>query len=104
MRKLRGQPRIGKPARAAVVVPNGTLFGDGVVPGSRMTAEGLQPAHDCSLPQWRLCPLYRDPHEPPLLRLLRADQGGLVLRAAAARGPKELLEDPAHPVRGVCRL
>ena len=31
MRKLRRQPtRAGRPARAAVVVPNGTLFGDGV--------------------------------------------------------------------------
>jgi type I restriction enzyme M protein len=31
MRKLHRQPRkVGRPARAAVVVPNGTLFGDGV--------------------------------------------------------------------------
>jgi len=31
MRKLRRQPTpVGRPARAAVVVPNGTLFGDGV--------------------------------------------------------------------------
>ena len=31
MRRLRRQPsKVGRPARAAVVVPNGTLFGDGV--------------------------------------------------------------------------
>jgi type I restriction enzyme M protein len=30
MRKLRRRSTVGNPARAAVVVPNGTLFGDGV--------------------------------------------------------------------------
>src|SRR6202011_5701891 len=33
MRRLRRHPTpVGRPARAAVVVPNGTLFGDGVCP------------------------------------------------------------------------
>lgn len=44
MRKLRKQPRAGfPPARAAVVVPNGTLFGDGVC--ARIKKELLEEFH-----------------------------------------------------------
>ncbi|TIQ08776.1 MAG: SAM-dependent DNA methyltransferase [Mesorhizobium sp.] len=44
MRKLKRQPtRAGRPARAAVVVPNGTLFGDGVC--ARIKEELLKDFH-----------------------------------------------------------
>lgn len=39
MRKLRRRPRSGVPARAGVIVPNGTLFGDGI--GARIKEELL---------------------------------------------------------------
>ena len=103
MRKLHRQPTsVGRPARAAVVVPNGTLFGDGVC--ARIKEELLkefQPAHDCAAAQRRLRALHRHSHQHPVLRPLRTDEGSLVLRASAARRAQELHQDAAHPVRGI---
>ena len=64
-------------------------------------AEGVQPAHHRPPAQRRVRALHQHPDQPAVLRPLRADEGGLVLRAPAARGPEELHQDPADPVRGV---
>ena len=102
MRKLSRAPR---PGRAGVVVPNGTLFGDGVA--ARIKEELLKEFNlhtIVRLPNGVFCALHQHSHQPALLRPLRADQGGLVLRDASARGPQELHQDQAHAVRGVRRL
>ena len=56
-------------------------------------AQGVQPAHHRAPAQRRVRALHRHPDQPALLRPLRADEGSLVLRAAAARGPEELHQD-----------
>ena len=92
-------------ARAAVVVPNGTLFGDGVC--ARIKEELLKefnPPHHRSAAQRRVRALHQHPDEPPVLRPLRADVRSLVLRTTAAGRPEKLHQDRAHPVRGIRRL
>ena len=70
MRKLKRRP---KPGRAAVVVPNGTLFRRRRMRADQGgAAQGVQPAHDRPSPERRLRPLHEHPHEHPLLRPLRA--------------------------------
>ena len=106
MRKLR---RVGsgseKGGRAGVVVPNGTLFGDGVcarIKHELLTEFNLHTI--VRLPNGVFAPYTSIP-----TNLLFFDASGptkthLVLRTTAARRPEELLQDQAHPVRGVCRL
>lgn len=102
MRKLRRSP---KPGRAAVVVPNGVLFGDGVC--ARIKEELLKNYNlhtVVRLPNGVFRAVHRHPDERPVLRSLRPYPGRLVLRAAAARRPEELHQDAAHPVRRVSRV
>ena len=102
MRKLR---RLPKPGRAAVVVPNGTLFGDGdLCPDQGGTDQGFQPPHDRPIAQRGLRPLHADPDEHPVLRPIWTDARNLVLRIAAPRRPQGLHEDTADPIRGLRRL
>ena len=102
MRKLKRPP---KPGRAAVVVPNGTLFGDGVCARIKgRAAQGVQSSHHRPPAQRRLRAVHEHPDQSAFLRPLSSDRRSLVLRAAAARRPEELHEDPADPVRGVRRL
>ena len=101
-RKLKRQP---KPGRAAVVVPNGMLFGDGVC--ARIKEEllkELQSPHHCPPAQRRLCALHKHPDESRVLRPLSSHRRCLVLRAAATRRAKELHQNPADPVRRIRRL
>ena len=76
MRKLhRIASKAGKPARAAVVVPNGTLFGDGVC--ARIKEELLKDFNlhtIVRLPNGVFAPVHQHPDEPPVLRPLRTDQ------------------------------
>ena len=48
-------------------------------PHQARALDRIQPPHDRSPAQRRLCPLHVDPHEPAFLRLLRADEDDLVL-------------------------
>jgi len=99
MRKLRRQT--GK-ARAGVVVPNGMLFGDGVC--ARIKEELLKEFNlhtIVRLPNGVFAPLHQHPDEHPVLRPLRPDARGLVLRATAARRPEKLHQNRSYPVRGI---
>jgi type I restriction enzyme M protein len=109
MRKLRvaGAPVPGGKAparggRAAVVVPNGTLFGDGIsaVIKEEMLKE-FRLHTIVRLPQGRVRALHRHPGQPAVLRARRPDRHHLVLRAAPARRPQEVQQDRAAAVRGV---
>jgi hypothetical protein len=72
MRKLHRTPTSAeRPARAAVVVPDGTLFGDGVCARIKeellrefnlhtILVEGVQPPHNPATAKWSICALYRD--------------------------------------------
>ncbi len=105
MRKLAPRPALGKPGRAAVVVPNGTLFGDGVC--ARIKEELLKEFNlhtIVRLPNGVFAPYTSIPTNLLFFDRSGPTRGGLVLRAAAARRPKELHQDPADPVRGVRRL
>jgi len=97
----RGGTRPYQAARAAVVVPNGTLFGDGVC--ARIKEELLKEfnLHTIVRLPNGVRALHQHPDEYPVLRPLRADARGLVLRTAAARGAEELHQDGADPVRGI---
>ena len=64
----------------------------------------VQPPHRRAAARRRVRPLHRHPVEPPVLREDRPNEGGVVLRDPAARGPKEVLEDQANALRGVRRL
>ena len=77
MRKLRRPP---KPGRAAVVAPNGVLFGDGVC--ARIKEDLLKNFNlhtIVRLPNGVFAPYTWDPHQPPVLRPLRPHPGNLVL-------------------------
>src|SRR2546423_9463765 len=68
-------------ARAAVVVPNGTLFGDGVC--ARIKEELLKEFNlhtIVRLPNGVFAPLHQHSDEHPVLRPLRPDARSLVLR------------------------
>ena len=103
MRKLHRRPTAaGRPARATVVVPNGTLFGDGVC--ARIKEELLKEFNlhtIVRLPNGVFRSIHRYPDEPAVLRPLGADERGLVLRAPVAGGKKELHEDGPDSFRGV---
>ena len=73
MRKLKRQPTaVGRPARAAVVGPNGTLFGDGVC--ARIKEELYKEFNlhtDRPFAEWRILhPTQPIPTKPALLRPL----------------------------------
>ena len=88
-----------------MVVPNGTLFGDGVcarIKHELLTEFNLHTI--VRLPNGVFAPYTVIPTNLLFFDCLRADEDHLVLRAAAARRPEELHQDQAHPVRGVCRL
>ena len=98
--------RLLKPGgRAAVVLPDGTLFGEGVK--TRLKEHLME---ECNLhtivrlPNSRVQALCLDRHQPAVLREGRADQGHLVLRAPRARGPESLFDDQADPLRASARL
>jgi type I restriction enzyme M protein len=56
-------------------------------------AQAVQPAHHRPPAQRRVRALHQHPDQPAVLRPLRPDDGGLVLRTAAARRPQELHQD-----------
>ena len=101
--------RLLKPGgRAAVVLPDGSLFGEGVK--TRLKEQLLE---ECNLhtivrlPNSVFKPYASHRHEPALLREGHADRGDLVLRAPRPRGPEGVLDDEADPGRappGLCRL
>ena len=95
MRKLRRPPR---PGRAGVVVPNGTLFGDGVC--ARIKEELLKDFNlhtIVRLPNGVFAPYTGIPTNA-FLRSVRPHERRLVLRAAIARRPEELHQDPADSI------
>ena len=88
MRKLKRPP---KPGRAAVVVPNGTLFGDGVC--ARIKEELLKDFNlhtIVRLPNGVFAPYTSIPTNSAVLRPIPSDGRSLVLRATASRRPEEL--------------
>jgi type I restriction enzyme M protein len=102
MRKLKRQPTpVGRPARTAVVVPNGTLFGDGVC--ARIKEELLKEFNlhtVVRLPNGVFAPYTGIP-----TNILFFDRSGPTKEVwyyeQPARGPQELHQDPAHAVRRV---
>ena len=101
MRRLKRGGR----GRAAVVVPNGTLFGDGV--SARIKADLLQRFNVHTivrLPEGVFAPYTDIPDKLDLLRHYRPHAHDLVLRAAPPRGPQEVHQDRTAPVRGARRL
>ena len=88
--------------RAAIVLPDGTLFGEGIK--TRIKKKLLE---ECNLhtivrlPNGVFAPYTTHQDEHPVLHQGRADQGGLVLRAPLPRRLQELLEDQADADRGV---
>ena len=98
--------RLLKPGgRAAVVLPDGTLFGEGVK--TRLKEHLME---ECNLhtivrlPNSVFKPYASHRHQPAVLREGRADQGHLVLRAPRARRPESLFDDQADPLRAPARL
>ena len=92
MRKLRRAAK--SPGRAAVVVPNGTLFGDGVCGADQArAADAVQPAHRRPPAERGVRPVHAHPDEHAVLRPVRADGWRVVLRAAAAGRPQEVHQD-----------
>ena len=99
MRKLRRQPTATRGwARAGVVVPNGTLFADGVAAHQRRIAAGIQSAHDRQAAQRRLRTVYGHPDEFAILRSVEADARCLVLRTRAAERSQKLYQNAADPI------
>jgi len=74
------------------------------VPVSRKNCSKIQSPHHCPSSQRRLRSLHGHSDKSPVLRPIRPHENRLVLRAALARRPEELHQDPANPVRGICRL
>ena len=76
--------KILKPGgRAGLVLPDGTLFGEGVKTRIKeKLLDRVQPAHHRPAAERRVQPLHRHPHQPAVLHQGRADHGGLVLRAS----------------------
>ena len=102
MRKLRRPP---KPGRAAVVAPNGVLFGDGVC--ARIKEDLLKNFNlhtIVRLPNGVFAPYTGIPDQSPVLRPLRPHPGNLVLRPTPPRRPQELHQNQAYAVRRVCPL
>ena len=103
MRKLRRQQTAaGRPSRAAVVVPNGTLFGDGVC--ARIKEDLLKDFNlhtIVRLPNGVFAPYTSIPTNVLFFDRSGPTQGRLVLRARAAGRPQELHQDAADPVRGI---
>jgi type I restriction enzyme M protein len=92
--------RLLKPdGRAAVVLPDGSLFGEGV---KTRLKEHLMEECDLHtivrLPNSVFKPLCLDRHQPTVLREGQADQGHLVLGASCARGTEGLFYDQADPL------
>ena len=89
----------------AVVVPNGTLFGDGIA--ARIKADLLESFNlhtIVRLPEGVFAPYTDIPANLIFFDTSEADALDLVLRAAPAGGPQEVLQDgPAH-LRGVRAL
>ena len=95
----------GGQGRAAVVVPNGTLFGDGIA--ARIKADLLENFNlhtIVRLPEGVFAPYTDIPANLILLRHVRADTIDLVLRATPAGGPQEVLQDGSAHLRGVRAL
>ena len=98
--------RLLKPGgRAAVVLPDGTMFGEGVKTRLKEhLLEACQPPHRRAPAQLGLPPLFLDRHQPAVLRERRADAGHLVLGASRARRPESLFDDKADPAGASGRL
>ncbi len=61
--------------RCGMVVPNGTLFGDGVSARIKENAAAqFQPAHHRAPAEWGLCAVYQHPDQPAVLRPQRVPQ------------------------------
>ncbi len=72
--------------RAAVVLPDGSLFGEGMQkPHQGKAAHRVQPAHHRAPAQRRVQPLHRHQDQPAVLHQGPADAARLVLRAPATR-------------------
>ena len=94
-----------KGGRCGMVVPNGTLFGDGVC--ARLKEQLLKDFNlhtIIRLPNGVYCSLHQHPNEPVVFRPDRPDEGNLVLRATIAGRPEDVHQNPAAPRRRICRL
>jgi type I restriction enzyme M protein len=85
--------------RAALVLPDGTLFGEVAHQGA--TADRVQPAHHRAAAERGVRAVHGDQDQPAVLHQGGADQGDLVLRASLSGGREELQQDQADPDRGV---
>ena len=101
--------RLLKPGgRAAVVLPDGSLFGEGIK--TRLKEHLLE---ECNLhtivrlPNSVFRPYALDRHQPAVFREGRPDEEYLVLGTPRARGAEGLFDDPAHQAGAsgrLCRL
>ncbi len=89
--------------RAAVVLPDGFLFGEGIKSRIKKAADRVQPAHHRSPAQRCVQPLHRYQDQPAVLHQGHADQRGVVLRTSVPSRREELLQDAPHARRRVRR-
>ena len=86
--------------RGAVVLPDGTLFGEGVkAKVKELLMRGVPPPHHHPAAQRRLQSLHRHQDQPAVLHQGQAHRQHLVLRAPVSRGREKLLQDQAAPHR-----
>lgn len=91
--------RLLKPdGRAAVVLPDGTLFGGRQDATERTSDGGVQRPHYRAPAQFGIQTVCLDRHQPVVLREGHADQVHLVLRATCAGRPESLFNDEADPI------
>ena len=102
MRKLKRPP---KPGRAAVVVPNGTLFGDGIC--ARIKEELLKDFNlhtIVRLPNGVFAPYTSIPTNLLFFDRSHPTEEVWYYEQPLPEGPEELHQDAADPVRGIRRL
>ena len=102
MRKLRRPP---KPGRVGIVVPNGTLFGDGVC--ARIKEELLKDFNlhtIVRLPNGVFAPYTSIPTNLLFFDKIGPNQECVVLRTTFAGRPEAIYQNHAHAVRGIQRL
>ena len=88
MRKLKRRHAGERPAGRPWSCPTARCSATASARASRRICSRIQPPHHRAAAERRLRPVHQHPDQPAVLRPLRADQGNLVLRAAAAGGPK----------------
>ena len=87
-----------------MVLPDGTLFGEGIKTRIKEVARNLQPAHHRPPAQRRLQSLHRHQDQPAVLHQGHADAGRLVLRASLSAGREKLQQDQADAASKSSRL